>query len=76
MFPLDLIPGAGGLLPHAVLDISTGFEWHNDEQRHRREMEMLKLRAELAKEEVQHAEQELDYEKLFLDILRADGGSS
>jgi hypothetical protein len=51
-FPLNLIPGMSELLPHAVLDIGGGFEWHNDAERHRYEMEKMRLRAQMTVEEL------------------------
>ena len=53
LFPFGLIPGLDSVLPHFVIDLSGGFEWHNDEQQHRFEMDKLKFQRE--KEEKDNA---------------------
>lgn len=71
LFPFDLIPGLDSVLPHVVLDISGGFEWHNDEVKHNHEMEKLRLKSELIAE----GKHEKSIEQIFLDTLRDELGS-
>lgn len=68
LFPFDLIPGLSSILPHVVLDLSGGFEWQNDEVKHRHEMEKLRLTAEIATKEIKNVFEDVD--KMFLDALR------
>lgn len=41
--PISWIPGFDSVLPKIVLDLKAGFEWHNDDELHRHEMEKLRL---------------------------------
>ena len=66
LFPFDLIPGLSSVLPHIVLDLSGGFEWHNDEAARQHELDLIKLKNQIGEEN------EIDIEELMLSVLRGE----
>ena len=64
-FPINWIPGVEYVLPRIVLDVRGGFEWDNYDDKHRREMEKLRLLKEIEKRD------ETLLKDIFLDTLRS-----
>jgi len=65
LFPFDLI-GMSSVLPHVVLDVSAGFEWHNDQDARDHEIRLLELQNKVKEHD------ELDITEAMLRALRDD----